>query len=247
MFGNTTGQPSQWISRVSLHVRQGKPVGEHLAAMENRSGTIENILRVREGLQTLPEKLRDAAGQLIGKSVGSQTGLSVLRKATLGQEITHRLRTDPRLQATDTQHIQSSFERYIALDTEKKSATRQAALHLWGSRQKDRLLAMTGSRLNGTGAELKRRFTLRGERAMRLRQVVAIGSKETDGDPLFDLRPVWMASPETVGRFSPAARCSTSSSSTKPRSVVLKKHCPCFSGPIASSSAIRVEVDENIT
>ena len=33
---------------------------------------------------------------------------------------------------------------------------------------------------------------------MRLRQVIAHGAGVEGGDPLFELRPVWMASPETV-------------------------------------------------
>src|SRR5439155_5397378 len=38
---------------------------------------------------------------------------------------------------------------------------------------------------------------------MRLRQVIAIGNEIDEGDPLFDLRPVWMASPETVAQVFP--------------------------------------------
>ncbi len=44
---------------------------------------------------------------------------------------------------------------------------------------------------------------LRGENAMRLRQVVSVGSKTPDGDPLFDLCPVWLCSPETVAQIFP--------------------------------------------
>jgi hypothetical protein len=76
-------------------------------------------------------------------------------------------------------------------------------MHRWGGRQRERLLAATGSRLNGAGADLRRRFTLRGERAMRLRQVIAVGQEVEGGDPLFDLRPIWMASPETVAQIFP--------------------------------------------
>ena len=36
---------------------------------------------------------------------------------------------------------------------------------------------------------------------MRLRQVIAIGEKIEGGDALFDLCPVWMASPETVAQL----------------------------------------------
>lgn len=38
---------------------------------------------------------------------------------------------------------------------------------------------------------------------MRLRQVISVGQAIEGGDPLFDLRPVWMASPETVAQILP--------------------------------------------
>jgi hypothetical protein len=40
---------------------------------------------------------------------------------------------------------------------------------------------------------------------MRLRQVVHVGQNIEGGDPLFDLRPVWLASPETVAQVFPRA------------------------------------------
>ncbi len=44
---------------------------------------------------------------------------------------------------------------------------------------------------------------MRGEAALRLRQVLELGEQIAGGDPLFDLRPVWMASPETVAQIFP--------------------------------------------
>src|SRR5262249_42953178 len=101
------------------------------------------------------------------------------------------------------QKLGASFHRYRELDYSKQPLVRDAVLHRWLSRQKERLLVGTGSRLNSAGADLRRRLTLRGERALRLRQVVAIGQSLEDGDPLFDLRPVWLASPETVAQIFP--------------------------------------------
>lgn len=43
----------------------------------------------------------------------------------------------------------------------------------------------------------------RGERAVKLRQVIAQGAATPGGDPLFDLCPVWMASPGTVAQIFP--------------------------------------------
>src|SRR5262249_42939981 len=56
-------------------------------------------------------------------------------------------------------------------------------------------------RLNSEGADVRRRLTIQGNRAMRLRKVVEVGQNIVGGDPLFDLRPVWMASPETVAQI----------------------------------------------
>jgi hypothetical protein len=188
---------------IARHLRGGGMLGERVTALQERLGTLENVLRTRDGLTKLPDPLRPATAQLLTKNLGAQTGLGVLSKAVLAQEITRRLRSDPRLQQADTQRLQSSFDRYIQLENQKRTATRDAILHLWGTKQKERLVAATGSRLNSEGADARRRFMLRGERAMRLRQVIAVGQSLPGGDPLFDLRPVWMASPETVAQIFP--------------------------------------------
>ncbi len=132
-------------------------------------------------------------------------------------------------QAFDAHRLETSFQRYRKLDEQRKTLVRDAILHQWTSRQKERLLAGTGSRLNNLGADLRRRLLLRGERALRLRQVVALGQQQyaqpadqptapsasienpkskienPPGDPLFDLCPVWLASPETVAQVFPRA------------------------------------------
>ena len=223
----------RWIATISQDIREGKPIMEPLTSLQKQSGTIENVLRRREGLAQFPESLRNSVGALLAQSVSAPAGLNTLKKSSLSLEITERLRTDARLQTADSQRLQSTFDRYIALDAEKKTTTRQAAANLWGARQKERLLAGTGSRLNGAGADLRRRFTLRGERAMRLRQVIAVGQGLPDGDALFDLRPVWMASPETVAQIFARRRCSTSSSSMRHRNAGLKRHSRfCCAGSV---------------
>ncbi len=94
-------------------------------------------------------------------------------------------------------------------------------------------MAATGSRLNSAGADVRRRLTTRGRNAMRLRQVLALGRGTEGGDPLLDLRPVWMASPETVAQIFSRGHSSMSSSLTKPASAALKKPCPCSPAPSA--------------
>jgi hypothetical protein len=96
--------------------------------------------------------------------------------------------------------MKTLFARHAELEERKRQRVRDAILHRWVSRQRERLLASTGSRMNSHGAEVKRRLATRGRRAMRLRQVIAMGRSAEGGDPLMDLRPVWMASPETVAQ-----------------------------------------------
>lgn len=195
LFGN------KWIISVRQHIRSGKAIAKPINSLRERLASLEDVLRIREGLSKLPEAISQSAAHLLGKSVAPEIGLDILMKSSLSLEIATRLRSDPRLQATDSRRLQSTFQRYTDLDSHKKTASREAILHLWGSQQKERLLALTGSRLNSAGADLRRRLTLRGEGKMRLRQVIAIGQDIADGDPLFDLRPVWMASPETVAQI----------------------------------------------
>jgi hypothetical protein len=194
---------SNWTDAADLLARKGDLLARQFTALQDSLPTLENVLRIRQALSELPRAIARAAETLLEKEIGSDTGLAVLRKAALHLEISSRLRNDARLQSVDTQNLQSVFDRYVALGQQKKQAVRELVLHLWGSRQKERLLAGTQSRLNSAGADLRRRFVLRGERAMRLRQVIAVGQNLPEGDPLFDLRPVWMASPETVAQVFP--------------------------------------------
>ncbi|MBC8107768.1 MAG: hypothetical protein H7Z14_14340 [Anaerolineae bacterium] len=138
---------------------------------------------------------------MIDHSVAPDEALAAMRRAVLSGEITRRLDASPQLQALDERNLRTAFDRYAQLDGHKKSLVRDSILHRWLGVQKERLLASTGSRLNTLGADVKRRFTMSGQRAMRLRRVIELGRSIDGGDPLFDLRPIWMASPETVAQL----------------------------------------------
>jgi very-short-patch-repair endonuclease len=133
----------------------------------------------------------------------AEEGWRAVLKATLAAEASARLREDPALQHIDADRMQATHARYRALEEKKRGLVRDTLVHRWTQRQRERLLAATGGRLNSQGAELRRRLMLRGERAMRVRQVIATGQGLEGGDPLFDVRPVWMASPQTVAQIFP--------------------------------------------
>ena len=115
------------------------------------------------------------------------------------------MRQAPIANGATSVRFKTAFDRYRELGAKKQGLIRDVIRHHWTARQKERLLASGGTRLNGLGADLRRRITGRGERAMRLRQVIAHGAAVEGGDPLFELRPVWMASPETVAQIFPRA------------------------------------------
>lgn len=185
----------------SSAARGGNPVSDQAQTLADRFDSMENVLRVRDGLAALPETLRPAAARVVEQNAPGEPGLAAIRKVADANEIARRIKSNRVLMTADGQRLQASFQRYQQLDATRKELTRQVIIHYWATKQKERLLASTGSRLNSHGADLRRRLTTRGERAMRLRQVISVGQNIEGGDPLFDLRPVWMASPETVAQL----------------------------------------------
>jgi hypothetical protein len=192
-----------WLEAIEAKLRGGEQVHDGVTVLAEQLGDLESILRINIELATLPKALKEATSALVKQSASVKEGLEVLRKAVLGAEIVRRLAAEPQLQGVDGQRLRTSFDRYRMLDQQKKEYVRRAIVDRWVTVQKTRLMAGNGTRLNAAGADLKRRLTLRGERAMRLRQVVQIGAQAPQGDPLFDLCPVWMASPETVAQVFP--------------------------------------------
>src|SRR5688572_1446375 len=192
-----------WLAKCFADGRRGQPLRERIAKLAEHLGEVESVLRSRGNLGKMPPPIIFAIAELMKQPVDPAVAQDAMRKVSLAGEITRRLQADPRLQGIDGQRVSSSFERYRALEQKKRELVRDVILHQWVGRQKGRLLASTGSRLNNMGAELKRRLTLRGERAMRLRQVLHVGQSIEGGDPLFDVCPVWMASPETVAQLFP--------------------------------------------
>ena len=192
-----------WLADFTHSLRHGKLAADAATVLSNHLDRLEGVLRVRSGRAALPAPFVPAVDQLLSQVISADEAISALQQTVLTTEITRRLRDNPTLHAIDAHRVESSFDRYRKLDGQKKILVRDCIAHLWVSKQKDRLLNSTGSRLNSAGADLRRRLTSRGERAMRLRQVIAIGDSLEGGDPLFDLCPVWMASPETVAQIFP--------------------------------------------
>ncbi len=175
------------------------------AALLAREASIEGILRVRERLSRLPDDSRAFHLRLLEQSTDADSGWAAVQKAVLSSEIARRLREAPVLQELDADRIRATYARYRAVEVQRRSLVQRTIVGRWAEQQRTRLLPASGTRLNAAGAEVRRRLVSRGERAMRLRQVIAAGASIEGGDPLFDLRPVWMTSPEVVAQAFPRA------------------------------------------
>jgi hypothetical protein len=195
---------AEWLKGFMARAREsGDAASREMEGLAESFGSVEDVLRIRDGLLAMPAGLRGAVERVLRQPADVSAGIAAIQKGLLAAEITRRLRGDPTLQMMDGQRLKSTFERYRVLDEQKRALVRDAAVDLWVSRQKQRLISSTMTRMSPMGADLRRRLTMRGERAIRLRQVIEVGRGIEGGDPLFDMCPVWMASPETVAQIFP--------------------------------------------
>jgi len=194
---------ASWAGDDDLALRRGESFSATAASLRDHLPGLEDVIRVKESLAKVLPTVRPAAQELLQQSASPTEAWDVLRRDIVAGEIRRRLAADPHLQNVDGHRLSSSFERYRELEGKKRQLVCDVIYDRWLHEQKDKLLADTGSRLNTAGAELKRRLLLRGERAMRLRQVIARGRQIAGGDPLFDMCPVWMVSPETAAQIFP--------------------------------------------
>lgn len=183
--------------------RAGQAVAETWAALLDRLPQLEAVLRIRDAVASLPAELSTALQHRLLAGCDPDAGWDSLVHRVAYAEMGRRMAASPDLLRVDGERLTRCQERYLQLTGQKQQAVAGHVRQLWLSRQRRRLLASTGGRLNGGGAELKRRLLVRGANSLRLRQVVAAGRTIEGGDPLFDLRPVWMTSPETVSLVFP--------------------------------------------
>lgn len=195
---------AEWQGQVDGLLRQGRTATSTITDLISRFDTLEGVLRVRTALDALPPAIAAAARCVLSAGLDPEEGLDALRRHALSRAIEARLAEDETLRRLDGRRLEDALARFVHLEGRKRGLVRDVILHEWTERQKERLLAGTRSRLGSAGAALRRRLFVRGQRAMRLRQMIAAGvTDDEQGDPLFDMCPVWMASPETVAQVFP--------------------------------------------
>lgn len=187
----------------SVELRSGASITPWLEHVIDHLPLLEGALRMQDRMSAIPAPLQNAMKQVAEQGLPFELAEPALRKTALQLAITERLKADPGLARIDTERIEASFSELLARTQEKSDRVRDRVKHTWQVRWRQRLLASTGTRLNSLGAGLRQRLYVRGHKAMKLRQMITSGSDTPGGDPLFDLCPVWMASPSTVAQIFP--------------------------------------------
>jgi hypothetical protein len=206
LVGELTGADlfnPDWIARFDQQRRRNEPAAPGLEALNNRMNSLEDVVRCQAATRTIHEDLRPAAQELIEQGHGGTTGIEALRRELLTDEITRRIKSTPALQQIDQERIVGLLDRYRKLTDRKEKNAREFILYHWSAIHRDRLIDTKRKQMNAIGANLKRRLLTRGKNSMKLRQMIQYGSDHEGGDPLFDLCPVWMASPATVALVFP--------------------------------------------
>ncbi len=189
---------------------QGKPTTPTLTRLRDRFDDLETVLRIQASLDALPQQLREATANLLEAAAEPGEGVAALSKRIIEHTLSARVAADPSLSRLDPAAVDHAFARHAELEKERREKTTDAILHRWTELQRQRLLVGTGTKLNSLGAAVRQRLYIRGKRAMRLRQVISVGQNTSyddagsgGGDPIFDLAPIWLASPETVAQCFP--------------------------------------------
>ena len=184
-------------------LRAGQSGSQLGRSIDSSSRQLEGVLRVQDCLVRLPDALAPATRSLAIDGRDAEEALVSLTRVAIENRIRALIAANPDLARIDTMRIEAAFGELGDRLAEKQQLVQKVLIRYWQERQSRRVLASTGSRLSSEGASLRQRLYVRGKKALRLRQMIAAGSRAEGGDPLFELCPVWMASPDTVAQIFP--------------------------------------------
>jgi len=190
---------ASWVERACT-AKRFQSLSESL--FEHR-GEIDDVARLEQAFNGLPAALEVAVRDASSRDWNTERALPVLECTACDEALRSRLSASESLSALDGERIDAAFESMADLHVRRQDLVRKLVVYQWRVRQRERLLAGTGSRLNPTGASLRQRLFVRGKRALKLRQMIQTGADTPQGDPLFDVCPVWLAGPGTVAQILP--------------------------------------------
>lgn len=194
-------------SDLGRRARQGERLTTTAEGLYAHRRHLEDVHRLRRDLDQVTPALRQGCEELLARDESFETAHAVLEHRVTENVARFMLADDPLLAELDERAVEADFEALRHLLEQKRDLVLNRIAGRWAEIQKQRLVAATGTKLNGLGAAVRQRLYVRGKRSMKLRQVMRVGRamEYNDGgdDPLFDLCPVWMCSPETVAQIFP--------------------------------------------
>ena len=193
-----------WLAEQAASARKGHAALPAMQALVDRLPQLDEVVRVRDLLDREPDpSRRSTLGSLLESGLSEEEAMPAIERASLHAEISRRLAAAPAIRTLDPKRAADQMDRLRTLQSSKFPLVVDAVSLRWDQVWRERLVASTGNRLSSLGAQVKQRLMTKGKNAMRLRQVMALGRGIEGGDPIMDLRPVWMASPETVAQVFP--------------------------------------------
>lgn len=195
--------PSEAAKTLTTRWIEGEAALDITRAWQSHASSLEDMVRLGHALNHLPSSLQAPTRQMIAEAVTSEDLQAMFMHQAVENVLRERLKNDPELAAMDGERIEAAFDAFLKLSQEKAAHVGSYIRFLWVTHQRSRLLAATGSQLNKLGAGLRQRLYVKGKKALKLRQMLATGASVEGGDPIFDLCPVWMASPSTVAQIFP--------------------------------------------
>ncbi|WP_309386740.1 AAA domain-containing protein [Cerasicoccus frondis] len=192
-----------YIQATDCAMRRNESAGPIVENWAEHVDLLEEVVRLEDALGRMPNSLKPVLRELALRELDTEQATIELKQLAFQNEVRRYVERDPELLRIDSARINAAFDEYGRRMAEKQDLVRQFIVYSWDKRQRQQLLASTGSRLNSNGAALRNRLYVRGKKALKLRQMIATGEGIEDGDPLFDLCPVWMAGPSTVAQIFP--------------------------------------------
>jgi hypothetical protein len=191
------------VNTLSTRWCSGQSAAADIGAWLEQATTLEDMARLSAALDQLPAAMRGAADTLALHGATAAEMRDAFTRTATEQALRARMHSDPQLAALDGDRIEAAFDSLLSLSQRKLELVKQSIRRAWLQHQRERLLSSTGTQLGRLGSSLRQRLFVKGKRALKLRQMLATGEGTDGGDPLYDLCPVWMASPATVAQIFP--------------------------------------------
>ncbi|HEU5080987.1 MAG TPA: AAA domain-containing protein [Opitutaceae bacterium] len=202
-FAETTLLSSASIARDSMDWRAGRASEPLCASFITFAPTLDESVRLLDRIGKLPAALRAPMTQVAERELPWNETEPALTAAAIARELRRRLKEDESIGVVDTQRVEAAFSELAERTREKAALVREKILFLWQQRWRARFTQGLPPKLNSAAANLRQRLFVKGQKALKLRQMIAAGATAEGGDPLFDLCPVWMAGPATVSQIFP--------------------------------------------